>query len=260
MGIIEPIWEKRFLSDSYACRVGKGTHAGADCAQRFLREAEAGGPVYVLKADVSKYFASIDHHILKRLLRKRICCEGTLWLLDSIIDSCGAEGVPIGNLTSQLFANLYLHELDEFVKGELREERYVRYMDDFCLVANSKDHLQRQRGRIEGFLADNLALRLNAKTQLFSIGTGHGRALDFLGYRIWPNHRKLRKSSALRIQRALWHYARLYRQGKARLSDVRPMVQSWIGHAGHANTYGLRKAVLGSVIFARESPSGRWVE
>ena len=177
----------------------------------------------------------------------------TLWLLDALIDSSAVDGVPIGNLASQLFANLYLHELDEFVKGELCERRYVRYMDDFCIVANSKAHLLRQRKRIECFLSDVLGLRLNSKTQIFPVGQRRGRALDFLGYRIWPNHRKLRKSSALRIRRALQHYARLYREGRARICDIQPMVRSWVGHAEHANTYGLREAILGSVAFERKS-------
>ena len=122
---IEPIWERRFIHDSYACRVGKGTHAGADRAQSYLRAVQRKhGRVFVFQADISKYFPSIDHNVLKRLLAKRIACVRTLKLLFGIIDSwedAPGRGLPIGNLTSQLMANIYLHELDEFVKYQLRE-------------------------------------------------------------------------------------------------------------------------------------------
>src|SRR5690606_12018337 len=130
-------------------------------AQAMLRRVQRGhGCVYVLKADIAKYFYTIDHDIIKKLVRKRIRCRRTLALLDSIIDSSAEPGhlrpvgLPIGNLTSQLFANIYLHELDEFVKHGLREPHYIRYMDDFCVVHHDKTHLHRVRAQIEQFLWD----------------------------------------------------------------------------------------------------------
>lgn len=253
---IDPIWASRFIFDSYACRPGKGTHAGADRAQSFLRaELREHDVIYVLKADVSKYFPSICHDMLKRLIRRRIACPDTLWLIDGIIDSAAEpgeimpRGIPIGNLTSQLFANIYLHELDTFVKEDLREGRYLRYMDDFAIVGHDKAHLHALRRMVEDFLYANLGLRLNSKTQVFPVSTTNGRALDFLGYRIWPTHRKIRKDSAGRMRRKMKRMARQYHEGKITLDQVTQVVMSWVGHAGHADTFRLRSRILGDVAF-----------
>lgn len=259
---IEPIWESRYIADSFACRPDKGTHAGADRAQHFIRATlRRHGRAYALKADISKYFASIAHDTLKRLLRRRIACADTLWLLDEIIDSTAADddplprGIPIGNLTSQLFANLYLHELDCFVKHELREALYLRYMDDFVVVGPDKAHLHQVRALVEDFLWGQLGLRLNGKTQVFPIGPEaagagkSGRALDFLGYRIWPDHRRLRKDSVGRMRRKLKRMARQYHDGKIGWETIRAVTSSWIGHAGHADTHRLRTALFGAVAF-----------
>lgn len=256
VSVIEPIWEDRFIKDSYACRPGKGTHAGADAAERMMRKLKREhGTVYALKADISKYFPSVDHEVLKRLLRKRIACKPTLRLLDNIIDSYVEEGalrprgIPIGNLTSQLFANIYLHELDKFVKYDLRERNYVRYMDDFVVLHHDKQHLHRVRQDVERFLSDALCLDTNGKTQVFPIRPLGGRPLDFLGYRIWPTHRRLRKDSVKRMRRRLKSLSILYRQGRIDLDRVRATVASWVGHASHASTYSLRGKVLGEAVF-----------
>lgn len=255
---IEPIWERRFIADTYACRRGRGTHRGADRAQAMLRAVKREhGHVYVFKADIAKYFASIDHAILKRLLRRRIACKQTLALLDQLIDSAnglyGAYGVglPLGNLTSQLCANIYLHELDEFVKHALHERRYVRYMDDFIIVHHDKDYLQRARKLVEEFLWQRLRLRTNYKTQIFPVATVQGRALDFLGYRIWPTHRRLRKSSISRIKRTLHGLSRRFADGTVSLERVRQSIASWVAHASHADSMGLRRALLGAFAFRR---------
>ena len=258
VGVIEPLWERRFIADSYACRPGRGTHRGADRAQAMLRKVKREhGQVYALKADIAKYFASIDHAVLKQLLRRRIACRRTLALADSIIDSTSAQvahpgvGLPIGNLTSQLWANVYLHELDEFVKHGLRERHYVRYMDDFVVIHHDKAHLHQVRAQIETFLADTLRLRTNSKTQVFPVGAIGGRALDFLGYRIWPTHRKLRKSSISRITRTLRRFQRWYAAGRIALARVRASVMSWLAHAAQANARGLVRYVLSRARFTR---------
>lgn len=254
--VIDPIWERRFIAESYACRVGRGTHKGADRAQAMLRKVKREhGAVFVLKADISKFFYSIDHGILKTLVRRRIACKRTLWLIDAIIDSTVRDGIhvgiPIGNLTSQLFANVYLHELDEFVKHALREKLCVRYMDDFIIVHHDKAHLQQVRAQIEKFLWDRLRLKTNAKTQVFPVGVFHGRALDFLGYRIWTTHRKLRKSSIQRITQTMKKLQRLYADGRVTLGRVRQSLVSWLGHARHAETRGLQAKLLDSFVFKR---------
>lgn len=259
---VEPIWERRFIADSYACRVRRGTHRGADRAQGMLRNIQREhGKVFVFKADIRKYFQSIDHEILKKLLSKRIACPQTLALFAHIIDSANeihAEfgvGLPIGNLTSQLCANIYLHELDEFVKHGLREKNFCRYVDDFLVVHHDKAHLHQIRILIERFLWDRLRLKTNAKTQIFPVGERFGRALDFLGYRMWTTHRRLRKSSISRITKTLRRLKKQYAEGKVTLERVRQSVASWVEHARRAETYGLRSKLLGSFVFTRPGNS-----
>lgn len=256
---IEPIWERRFIADSYACRPGRGMHRGADRAQAMLRRVlREHGQVYALKADISKYFASIDHGVLRQLLRRHIACPRTLALCDQIIASSAApddlapRGLPIGNLTSQLWANVYLHELDRFAKHTLKLTNYIRYMDDFVVIHHDKAALHDIRAQIEAFLWDQLRLRTNAKTQIFPVSAKNGRGLDFLGYHMWPTHRRLRKSSVRRIVRTLKKARRLYAEGAIELEQVRASVQSWVAHASGANAYGLRSRLLSSFVFQRE--------
>jgi len=258
--VIEPIFEKRFIPDSYACRVGKGIHAGADRVTQFLRVAQRKWEtVYCLKADVSQYFPSINHAILKAIIRRRIACPDTLWLIDEIIDSGGdgsdcPRGLPIGNLTSQLWANVYLDQLDHFVKEVLREPYYVRYMDDFVILGGDKGHLWQVKREIEGFLADKLDLRLNGKTGIWPISQG----IDFLGYRIWPTHRLVRKSSIKRMKRKLKAFQRKYREGQIDLEKINATIQSWLGHVSHANSYNLRRKLLEAFVLTKGGDVDDW--
>lgn len=231
--VIEPIYEARFIADSYACRPGKGIHAGADRAQFFMRTVKRDGPLFCLKGDIAQYFPSVDHDVLKNMLRKHIACSDTLQLCDEIIDSAAslsgcAKGMPIGNLTSQLFANIYMHGLDIFVKQVLKERFYVRYMDDFVIFANSKPHLHDKRNQIANFLDEKLKLKMNGKTQVFPV---KNRSVDFLGYKIWPTHRLLRKTSVVKMKRKLKSFTNK--------NQINQSVQSWLGHAKHANSFNL---------------------
>lgn len=240
---IEPIWERRFIGDSYACRPGRGTHRAADRVQQYIRQVKRQhGRVYVLKMDISKYFASIDHGVIKQLVRRHVACPQTLALLDNIIDSGATEpdslcpkGLPIGNLTSQLLANVYLHELDRFCKHTLRVPFYVRYMDDFVLVHHDKGDLHMLRAEIESFLWRELRLRTNHKTSVAPVTAGN--PLDFVGYRIYATHRRLRVDSIKRIKTSLRRLQKQYARG----------------HASHADTYGLRRALLSSFPFTTET-------
>lgn len=167
VGTIEDIWERRFIHHSYACRPGRGMHMGANQAQQWLREVQAAhGRVYCLKADVAKYFPSINHEVLMGLLSRRISCTRTLKLCRAILASWN-PGLPIGNLTSQLWANIYLHELDTFMKQHIGAQRYIRYMDDFLVIDHDKEYLHRVRQLAEHWLWETLRLRLNNKTQVF---------------------------------------------------------------------------------------------
>lgn len=252
--VIEPIWEKRFIDDSYACRVGKGTHVGADQAQRMMQKVLRNhGVLYAFKADISKFFYSIDHEIMKSLIRKKISCKQLLTLIDDIIDSSGGGvGIPIGNLTSQLFANIYLHELDEYVKYRLCEKHYLRYMDDFCIFHHNKDHLRHLRIDVERFLFEKLKLQTNAKTQIFPVSVKNGRALDFLGYQMWPTHRRVRKSSISRIYRKIRFMKKQYSQGRIEAKRIQASINSWLAHASHADSLGLRKSILNKAVFVKQ--------
>jgi retron-type reverse transcriptase len=252
---IEPIWEARFDRHSYACRVGKGTHAGADQAQAMMRQVlRQNGRVAALKGDIARCFPSICHDVLKRLIRSHVACRDTLWLIDEIIDSAaepGAllpRGIPIGNLSSQLFANICLDRLDRFVRQELHWRHYVRYMDDFMLLGSDKAALHEARRSIEGFLHAELGLRVNAKTQVFPIGGPRGRCLDFLGYRIWPTHRRLREGCVKRIRRRFKSLARRYHEGRVSLEEIEAVVASWLGHARHADAGRLVDMVLAELV------------
>jgi retron-type reverse transcriptase len=247
---LSPLWERVFHPRSYACRVAKGTHVGADMAQGLIRRSiRRHGIAYALKGDVSQYFASIDHEILKKLLRRRISCAAALWLLDLIVDtSPGVDGVgiPLGNLTSQLFANVYLHELDHYVANVLQLGGYVRYMDDFVVIHSDKAFLREALDAIREFLRADLRLTLNAKTQIFPVRPRGGRALDFLGYRIYGDHRRLRRRSVRKGFARARDYAR----------DPNPhnldRLTSWYAHARHAEPTGMMRRLFAELASQRK--------
>jgi retron-type reverse transcriptase len=241
MAVLEPLWEASFINASFACRVGKGTHAGADHAQAMMRDClRRHGSLYALKADVRKYFASINHATLKRLLRRKIADRQVLAILDGIIDSYSEPatpgcGIPIGNLTSQLMANIYLDALDQHVKCRRREKWYARYMDDFIVLHPDKRHLQALRLDLERWLGDELQLELNHKTGVFPVATHHGRGLDFLGYHLWPHKRRLRKASLKRFKRRVRRLQRQYAARAVDLPHIKQQLASWLAHARHGD-------------------------
>jgi retron-type reverse transcriptase len=242
--VLEPIFERSFIAHSYACRAGKGTHAGADQVTAWLRRLwREGVEPYALKADISQYFASVDHGVLLDILHQKIGCRRTLELLEMIIRGAGhnGKGIPIGNLTSQLFANIYLNELDQFVKHELRARYYLRYMDDFVILHPDKAQLNEWRDTIGTFLRVWLRLSLNQRTRVFPTGQG----IDFLGYRIWRTHRLLRKRSVRDMRRKLRRFQSQSAAGTLDLQRADASIQSWLGHARHADTYSLRQRMFG---------------
>ena len=241
--VIEPIFDASFIYDSYACRQGKGVLAGVNRTTKILREAEhKWGEVYCLKCDVKKYFPSIDHEILRRIIRKKIACWDTLWLIDEIIDSTGGTNdLPIGNLTSQLWANVYLNELDHYIKELLRTKYYVRYMDDWIILHHDKKYLHGLQEEIASFLDSRLKLKFNAKTQIFPV---RSRGIDFLGYRIWPEYRLLRKTNIKRMGRRLRKLQGLWSRREIKLEEIHIRIMSWLGHCKHADTYRLRNKML----------------
>ena len=156
----------------------------------------------------------------------------------------GDRGIPIGNLTSQLFANIYLHEMDKFVKHNLRARFYVRYMDDAVIIHGEKAWLHEVKEHLREFLRERLALELNSKTNIFPMAQG----VNFLGYRIWPTHRLLRKSSAKRMRQKLRYFAAGYATREFTFDEINASVQSWVGHAQHADTYKLRRRLFDNFV------------
>lgn len=240
--VLEPIFDKRFISQSYACRKGKGMHAASDTLKEWLYEwnkYHPDQPLYAIKADIHHYFQSIDHAVLKTEIRKVIKDAGVLALLDRIIDHNGnmpdGVGIPVGNLTSQLFANIYLDALDQFIKHELGVEAYIRYMDDFVILSPDKEQLRSWLARIEQFLREELKLEFNPKTTILAAKNG----IDFVGYKHRATHRKVRKDSIKRIKRTI----KKCESGKITTEQLQKSIQSWTGHAGHADSYNLRKKI-----------------
>lgn len=237
--IIEPLIDKRFYFHSYACRKGKGMHKASDTLTQWIRNLSfEGKPLYAIKADIHHYFQSINHGILKERLARIIKDKETLCLLGQIIDAGeGETGIPVGNLTSQLFANLYLDALDKFIKDELHIKHYIRYMDDFIILHHDKLYLWGVLRAIELFLRDKLALELNPKTAIVAAKN----AIDFCGYRHWKDHKKVRAANVRRMYRKI----SAYRRGKFDREAMGKTLASWIGHVGHADTYHLQQKVAG---------------
>ena len=229
--VIEPLFERRFIYDSYACRKGKGTHAAVERVQTFLKRAFitfGRQQLYILKCDVSKYFPSIDHAILLQILARTIQDDDTLWLCETIIRASNesGKGLPVGALTSQLFANVYLDIFDHYIKDKLGVKYYVRYMDDFVIIHYDKKFLHDLRRKIEVFLDERLSLKLNPKTSVFP--TKH--YIDFCGYRIKHSHLKPRKRNIIRAKRRFNKYAKLYSYGKISLNKIRNSIFSFLGY------------------------------
>lgn len=258
MQVIEPIFERMFIYDSYGCRVGKGQHRACDRYQKFARYNK-----YVLRCDIQKFYPSVDHEICLKIINRWIKDENIMWLIDKILESgrdvlkdeyipiwfAGdglftpferAKGLPIGNLTSQFFGNVYLNELDHFIKEDLRCRYYLRYMDDFAIFEDNKIKLWEYKSRIVKFLC-NLRLTLNPKRQsVFPTSVG----LDFLGYRIFPTHRLVRKSTIYRYARHLKNLKAHVRKHKIASQKISASITAWIGHIKHTNSYNLKKVVL----------------
>lgn len=196
MRVIKNIIDNRFIAQNYACRIGKGTHNCSKTLVKYLQNFEQG---YCLKIDISKFFYEIDRSILFMKIEKIIKCKNTLEIIYKFIyDNDDLKGIPIGNLTSQLFANLMLNNLDHFIKRTLKCKYYLRYMDDMIILDNNKDKLHYIFEEVTKVIK-NENLRLNPKSGIFDLKQG----VDFVGYRTWKNKRLIRKQSLFRIRRKL---------------------------------------------------------
>ena len=244
--ILNPIFDKIFIPTSFSCRIGKGVHKGVLAVERMIR-AESKNftrPCFALKCDVQKFFDTIDHQILLSILRKKIVDPNVIWLIDEIVESFATkqvnlfdrQGLPIGNLTSQLFANIYMNEFDQFVKHELRLERYARYTDDFVIISTNRQHLEKLIDPVKTFLQNKLKLNLHPKK--ISLRACH-QGVDFLGYVALPYHRLMRAKTRRRIFRKLKTRIAQYRSGLISEATLSQSLQSYLGVLSHANTYQL---------------------
>jgi retron-type reverse transcriptase len=257
--IIPPI-ERTFIHDTYANRASYGTHRALTRLTNFARTSR-----YVLQCDIRKYFPSIDLAILKDTLRRKIKCPETLWLIDRIIDSSNDQGeeveyfpddnllipiqrrkgLPIGNLTSQFFANVYLNGFDHFVKEQLKVQKYLRYVDDFALFSDDRSFLVDARSAIAAYLT-GLRLRLHpVKTQLFE--TRHG--INFVGFRVLPDRIRVRNDNLRRSRDRCRQLQRDYTAGNLSLSDLVQRLQSWEAHLLHGDTHRLRRRLFNQLVF-----------
>jgi RNA-directed DNA polymerase len=227
MNVLEPVFTANFTADTYSCIKGKGIHAALHAVQKVLINVE--GTQYCLKLDIKKFYPSIDHRILKQLLRRKFKDDDLLWLLDEIIDS--AAGLPIGNYLSQYFANFYLSYFDHWLKEEKRVKYYFRYADDLVILSSNKPYLHNLLNEIREYLHTRLNLQVKDNYQVFPVAA---RSIDFVGYRIYHTHTLLRKS----IKK---NFARAVAAGKHK------SISSYTGWAKHANCNHLTKK-LGNYI------------
>ncbi|MFL9582417.1 RNA-directed DNA polymerase [Stenotrophomonas sp. AB1(2024)] len=275
---LEALWEPTFIHDSYANRKGRGSHAAVHRTQQFIRQVHSGhGGGWYLQLDVANFFNSIHRPTLWRMLRKRMqerqvsaaVQQATHALLrrsplhagvqvrataaelaqvpphKRLANAPAGRGLPIGNLSSQFFANVYLDALDQFVKHQLKAKRYLRYVDDFVLFHHDREQLAAWRDQIEAFLADTLGLRLKVEQKLCRLTDG----LDFLGYVIYPTHTLARRRVVIHLQQALAEWEGMHVSGNtlrgtpADFREVAARVASFAGHLRHASTHRLMQRV-----------------
>lgn len=255
--VIESIFERTFIGDSYANRKGKGTHAAINRAQAWAKTYP-----YVLQCDLRQFFPSVDHQILRSILARKIIDDDALWLIDQIIDGGAGvldkeyqpvffpgddlialmrpRGLPIGNLTSQFWANVYLNEHDQFIKRELRCHAYLRYVDDVLIFHHDKKQLWAWKDAMRERLN---ALRLSLherESTVYPVKNG----IPFLGFRIYPSHRRLKRRNVMAFIRRLRNAYRQVERGEMTLDELTVHIRAWTAHAAHGDTWRLRSALF----------------
>ncbi|MBI4147525.1 hypothetical protein HY494_02635 [Candidatus Woesearchaeota archaeon] len=255
--LIEPIFEKRFIHDSYANRKRKGTSGIVKRFNQFKRKVSKNGTKiredynnnyvrgYILKADIRKYFDTVDHGVLVQILSKKICDQKVIKLIEKILANHKTphlgKGMPLGNLTSQFFANIYLNELDMFVKHHLKAKYYLRYVDDFVIFHKNRETLQDYQEKINIFLKRNLLLELHPqKSRIKPLSRG----LDFVGYRIFYHYILLRKRNRQKIEKKLNEIEELYKDKVISKETIEQTLNGWLGYMNGSNTHHLQQKML----------------
>jgi hypothetical protein len=238
--IIGHVFERIFIYDSCANRIGKGNLFAIKRFEKFKRKVTKNFSrnAFCLKADIKHYFDEVDQEILINIIKKKIFDDKIIWLIREIINNFNSKikrkGMPLSNLTSQFFANVYLHELDFFVKHTLRAKYYIRYVDDFIILHESKEQLETWKNRINEFLKEKLSLKLHAqKSKIIPLSRG----VDFVGFRIFLNYRLLRKRNIKNMKRKI----ELFKEGLLDKEKLEEIFQGWNAYAKWANSYNLRR-------------------
>ncbi|HSX42369.1 MAG TPA: reverse transcriptase/maturase family protein [Candidatus Saccharimonadales bacterium] len=227
--ILYPYFDRQFIFDSYSCRLNKGTHRAINRFREFDYKVSRNQTqtTWVLKCDIRKFFASVDHNVLKEVLAKHIGDEATLWLLAAVIDSFSNDGktntgLPLGNLTSQLLVNVYMNECDQFVKRVLKVKYYIRYADDFVVLSEDREYLEKALVSMGDFLVAKLKLQLHPdKVYIKALASG----VDFLGWVHFSDHRVLRQTTKRRMY------------GRMAASQKEETYQSYRGLLSHGNSW-----------------------
>ncbi len=257
--VIEPVFERRFVADSYANREGKGTHRALDRCQALARRYS-----HVLQVDLRQFFPSIDLAILRRVLARKLDDPGVLWLIDRVLESgegvlseaydmvyfpgddlfsaLRPRGLPIGNLTSQFWANVYLDPIDQFIKRQLRCRGYARFVDDLVLFADGKRRLWEWKRALEERLA-RFRVTIHPGSHPRPVGEG----VPFLGFVVFPDRRRLKRRKGLHYRRRLRGMVAALEAGELPAEALAESVRGWFNHLRYANTVGLRRAVLRSL-------------
>lgn len=243
--VLQGIYRSVFIKDSYACLEEKGTHEAVHRIQHYMRLAQwKYEEPYIVKIDVRKFFYSINRDILKTIYRKKIpeSEQDFLRILDMIVDSSpeGEKGLPLGNVTSQDFANIYLNEIDQFCKRYLGLKWYVRYMDDICIIVKDRETARDVLAKIRTYVKDHLDLELNEKTHIYPLAQG----INTLGFRIHTTHLEVRNSSKAAMKRRIKKIDEKVQSGRLTKKQAQQSVNAWLGHARHSNSYNLAKKIF----------------
>ncbi|KKS14254.1 MAG: Retron-type reverse transcriptase [Candidatus Daviesbacteria bacterium GW2011_GWB1_41_5] len=255
--VLEIIYEQTFYAHSYSCRKNKGTHRGVIALQKMALKASRNNTrtCWALKCDVKKFFASVNQQILFEILNRRIKDKDFLDLLHKIINSfysdraddlSNKKGIPIGNLTSQLFSNIYLDDLDQFIKHKLKVKYYIRYADDFVFLSHDKNYLENLVTPVKEFLKKELDLELHPDKILFKKLVG---GIDFLGYIIFPYHILPRTKTKRRLIKKIRRRIKEYKRGKITEDILNQTIQSYLGYLTHANTYKFKQKLQNLIWF-----------
>lgn len=248
--VIQPIFERAFIFDSYANRKGKGTLKAVERFHFFHRKISKNNTcaAYVLKADIKHYFETVDHVIMLVLIQKKIKDQRVIWLIKTIFSNYSAsereKGMPLGNLTSQFFANVYLNELDQFVKHTLKVEYYVRYVDDFVLFHTSWKVLEEYKFKIDAFLREKLTLELHPdKSRIIPLERG----TEFLGLKIFYHYKRIKTKNMRKFHRKFHSFYTQYERKEIQYDAIYDFVEGWLAYVKHADTYTLRKKIMASI-------------